>query len=207
MGSYPLAAPIKYFIFDIGGVLIELKRRHFLFELSRFIRQSLWRIQWPLNHEIVNEITCGRKSVMDLFHFLRDVYDCPDDWNTFQTVWLSLLGKTMPGMEPLVRQLQADYQLVILSNTNEPHFEYLKSNYSIFQYFEPVFLSYRMGLAKPDSRIFDEVLRYFQAEPNECFLVDDLRANVLTAQKMGFSVHHFKNAGLLKKKLRHINLL
>lgn len=69
MGRGPLETPIKYFIFDIGGVLIELKRRHFLVELSRFIRQPLWRLKWPLEHEILNEITCGRKKSRIFFTF------------------------------------------------------------------------------------------------------------------------------------------
>ena len=110
-------------------------------------------------------------------------------------------------MELLVRQLHIDYQLVILSNTNEPHFEYLENSYSIFNYFEPVFLSYQMGLAKPDPRIFEAVLQQLQANPNECFLVDDLVENVQAAQEIGFCVHHFKNAGLLKSTLQSMNLV
>jgi putative hydrolase of the HAD superfamily len=207
MGRCSLEPAIKYVIFDIGGVLIELKRRHFLFELSRFIRQPLWRLKWPLDHEILNEITCGRKTVKDLFQFLGDTYDCPNDWDAFLTIWLSLLGKTMPGMEGFIQQLHAHYPLVILSNTNEPHFEYLKKNYPIFHYFSPSFLSYQMGLAKPDSRIFEAVLQQLQAEPHECFLIDDLPENIKAAQQMGIYVHHFKNTSLLKNKLQHINLL
>ena len=77
-----------------------------------------------------------------------------------------------------------------MSNTNpiainivRPMFEI--SGRKMEDYFEKMFLSYEMKLAKPDEEIFRKVLSDTGVSPDETLFVDDSKANLEAAEKLG----------------------
>ncbi len=63
---------------------------------------------------------------------------------------------------PIVAHLRAaGYRLGILSNTCEPHWEFVHGGrFAIIQkYFDPCILSYRVGASKPEQKIFQVAQR------------------------------------------------
>ena len=64
-------------------------------------------------------------------------------------------------------------------------------NHGVEDYFEYCFLSQRMHLAKPDARIYEEVVRQANIHPDETLFIDDLKENCEAAEKLG--IHTFQN--------------
>ena len=64
-------------------------------------------------------------------------------------------------------------------------------NHGVEDYFEQCFLSQRMHLAKPDARIYEEVIRQANINPDETLFIDDLKENCEAAEKLG--IHTFQN--------------
>ena len=58
-------------------------------------------------------------------------------------------------MAELLQELKAKHPLALLSNTNESHFESLEAKFKVTRHFGLVFLSYIIGLQKPDREIYD----------------------------------------------------
>ena len=52
--------------------------------------------------------------------------------------------------------------------------------------FDHLFLSHEMQLAKPDPRIFYEVIETTGIKPEETLFLDDSRSNIETAKNIGF---------------------
>ena len=49
------------------------------------------------------------------------------------------------------------------------------------------YLSHEIHLRKPNTDIFEFVLRENGLKPNECLFIDDTKDNTLTADKLGFN--------------------
>lgn len=89
---------------------------------------------------------------------------------------------------PIVAHLRAaGYRLGILSNTCEPHWEYVHNGryVVIAKYFDPCILSYRVGAMKPERKIFEAAIQAAGAPPEQLFFVDDRPANVEGARAAG----------------------
>lgn len=99
--------------------------------------------------------------------------------------------------ERLLLLKKAGYRLFLLSNTIDVHWDYCVENLFPYQnhgvedYFEQCFLSQRMHLAKPNARIYEEVIRQANIHPDETLFIDDLKENCEAAEKLG--IHAFQN--------------
>ena len=99
--------------------------------------------------------------------------------------------------ERLLQLKKAGYRLFLLSNTIDVHWGYCVEhlfpyqNYGVEDYFEHCFLSQRMHLAKPNARIYEEVIRQANIHPDETLFIDDLKENCEAAEKLG--IHTFQN--------------
>ena len=99
--------------------------------------------------------------------------------------------------ERLLQLKKAGYRLFLLSNTIDVHWDYCVEHlfpyqsYGVEDYFEQCFLSQKMHLAKPDARIYEEVIRLANIHPDETLFIDDLKENCEAAEKLG--IHTFRN--------------
>ena len=99
--------------------------------------------------------------------------------------------------ERLLQLKKAGYRLFLLSNTIDIHWDYCVEllfpyqNHGVEDYFEQCFLSQRMHLAKPNARIYEEVIRLANIHPDETLFIDDLKENCEAAEKLG--IHTFQN--------------
>lgn len=69
-------------------------------------------------------------------------------------------------------------------------------------YFEKMYLSYEMKLAKPDIRIFEKVLENSSLVPEETLFVDDSPVNLEAAQKLGIKTALMLQENDLKRDLK-----
>ena len=89
----------------------------------------------------------------------------------------------------MLKRLRAEgYRVYMLSNTNEEHWRYMEDNMfpePVSAYFDGVYMSQVLGMAKPDSRVFEHVLKDVGERPDECLYVDDTVVNCEAAGRLG----------------------
>lgn len=95
------------------------------------------------------------------------------------------------GVLPYLADLKArGYWLALCSNTNHLHFEHLEREFAPYlQPLDHLFLSFRMGLRKPEAGYFEQIRQHLQGRgigPGEALFIDDLSANVEAARQHGF---------------------
>lgn len=102
-----------------------------------------------------------------------------DAWNTIHagipdTVWTQIRLLRNRG-----------YHIYLMSNTDELHWEHTLALYRepIEELFDAIFLSFRIGCAKPDKQFFETVDRAIHAAPEPTLFVDDTEVNRLAAQQ------------------------
>jgi putative hydrolase of the HAD superfamily len=92
--------------------------------------------------------------------------------------------------------------LLALSNTNSIHFAMLKDAYPLLRHFHDFVLSYEVGAAKPDAKIYREAIARAQCRPEECFFTDDMAVNIEAACEHGMDAVQFLSAEQLDRELR-----
>lgn len=187
---------IKNLIVDFGGVLIDLDRQRCL---ENFKKLGLPDVEHALDiyhqQDFFQHYEKGLISSADFRNVIRgkigkDVADARID-----AAWNSFLVNIPTCKLDLLLALRKDYVVYLLSNTNEIHWNWSCEHafpYKTFRvedYFEHIFLSYEMKMAKPDEEIFRKVLDEAGLDPKETFFIDDSEANCITAQSLGISTY------------------
>ncbi len=112
------------------------------------------------------------------------------------------------GCYPLLKALKSKgIRLLALSNTSHAHFEFLKNNFTFLNLFDEFILSYQVGAAKPDPKIYTAALSIAGCTPQECFYIDDIPEYIEMAKTCGIDGEVFKDVASLKEHLTSRNLI
>lgn len=87
-------------------------------------------------------------------------------------------------VKPWLDRWSSKYSLGILSDAL-PSILLFIDQYGISNYFDSKVISCNVGATKPDSKIYEAVLRSLNASPEECVFVDDRLCNIEGAHRMG----------------------
>ena len=165
---------IKNLIVDFGGVLIDLDRQRCL---ENFRELGLPDVEHTLNlyhqQDFFQQYEKGLISSADFRNVIREKIGKDVDDARIDAAWNSFLVSIPTYKLDLLLALRKDYVVYLLSNTNEIHWKWSCEHafpYKTFRvedYFEHIFLSYEMKMAKPDEEIFRKVLDEFDGIFNE----------------------------------------
>ena len=109
-------------------------------------------------------------------------------------------------MEKLLHKLKKRYQLVLLSNTDKIHFDYIKAKYKILNIFDDLIVSYKVGYKKPNPFIYLKAIKKSKTLLNSILYIDDIPEFVLVAKFFGIKSIQYKNIQQLKSDLRKLNI-
>ena len=77
----------------------------------------------------------------------------------------------------------------------------------LHQYMKDMFVSYQIGIRKPDIEIYQHVQNTLHLQAENIIFVDDRLENCLGADSIGMKYHHFQSVEGLQNMLYHYNLL
>ena len=110
--------------------------------------------------------------------------------------WNSILLDLPKERIDLLKKIKTTHRTFLLSNTNDIHIEtfnsYLKNEFELpdlSSFFEKMYLSYEIGMRKPDAEIFELVLRENNLKPKETLFIDDSIQHVEAAKKLGIEAY------------------
>jgi putative hydrolase of the HAD superfamily len=86
----------------------------------------------------------------------------------------------------LIERLRGRYRIGMISNATLTLEDELRTHHRIYDRFEVIVNSARVGVAKPDRRIFEHAAGLLALEPAACLHIDDLPHNVDGARQAGF---------------------
>ena len=191
-----LDASIKNLLIDFGGVLIDLNRRRCL---EHFRQLGMPDVEGLLNdyrqegffqlHEK------GLISDNDFRGRIRQAASRPLTDEAIDEAWNSFLDGIPAYKLDFLLELRNRYNVCLLSNTNAIHWDYAcahdfaRDGHRVEDYFDRIYLSYQMKMAKPDAEIFQAVLDDTRWTPEETLFIDDAEANCRAAQSLGIHTY------------------
>jgi putative hydrolase of the HAD superfamily len=97
-------------------------------------------------------------------------------------------------------------KLVLISNTNDLQWRFLRPQLPLLERFSALVLSHELGLAKPDPEIFRSALRRVGRPPEACAFFDDIPAFVDAARALGIQGQVFTTAANFRVQLARLGL-
>ena len=204
---------IDAIVFDFGGVLLDIDFSKTIkaFEelgVASFTEQYSAHIQAPL----FRELETGSIEPSFFRNGLRNLLGKAISDEELDQAWNALLLDFPSSRVELLRKAAKNYRLFLLSNTNIIHYQKynteFNSNYGINldDLFEKAYWSFQIGMRKPDSEIYDYVIKSSNLNPAQTLFIDDSLVNINAAIERGITSYHltqdvtelFTNNGLLK---------
>lgn len=185
---------IKNIVFDLGGVIMTLDPAE---ALRRFKVLGLSDAERYLDaytqSGIFGNLEEGKITAEDFRSKLSSLTGHELTFDECKHAWLGYRKDVPQRNLDLLKELRAkDYRLILLSNTNPFMMDWaLSSEFdgkgsSLNDYFDALYLSYRLGIMKPAPDFFRQVLDNENILPEETLFVDDGPRNVEAAGKLGF---------------------
>lgn len=138
------------------------------------------------------DVETGAISAEDFVKKVAEVRGNDDlSWDDLLQCWLGFFDGVKSKVVEDLDLLHRDFHLCLLSNTNPFIMSHTKSKAftaegrPITDFFDTLFLSYEMGICKPDARIFLKALEMEQMKADECLFIDDSKKNTDAAEKVG----------------------
>jgi 2-haloacid dehalogenase len=122
--------------------------------------------------------------------------------------WKDSIGDALTGTVEILKRLKRHgYPLYGLSNWSAETFPYAQQKFDFFHLFDDIVISGEVGAIKPEPQIFEIMLEKIGRPAFECLFIDDSRANIDQAQRMGFATVHFESPEQLERVLKKLELL
>ena len=109
-----------------------------------------------------------------------------------------LLNAVPPSLTPiqetidLIRSIKdSNNRFFVLSNMHAASIAYLEEHYNIWDMFEGVVISSRIQMVKPETRIYEYLLREYEINPAETVFIDDMSENLAAASTAGIQTIRF----------------
>lgn len=190
---------IRNIIFDLGDVILNIDvpiASKSFGELSGKEQAEIMKIF--KENDLFRQFETGVLDEPTFRNYVREILNLPDfSDDAIDTAWNSLLLDLPPERVELLKKLSQNYRLFLLSNTSSIHItqvnKILKASTGIEKLgdlFETVFLSYEMGLMKPDPRIYTQVLEQAGLVAEETLFLDDNADNIKAASEVGIETIH-----------------
>jgi putative hydrolase of the HAD superfamily len=187
---------ITTIIFDFGGVLINLNLNQCILNFKKL---GLVNFEQYLSNfgqtGFFLQFEKGQISIQEFRNEIRKL--CPNPLTDVQIdeAWCSFLCDIPNQKLEILSELKKNFKLLLLSNTNQLHIEisaageFGKVGKTITDFFDKCYLSYQMGMAKPDDEIFYSLLNDAKVTPEECLFLDDGIKNIEQAAKLGIQTY------------------
>jgi 2-haloacid dehalogenase len=199
---------IEAVVFDLGGVLIDWDPRYVyrqLFadpaDMEEFLG-SVCTLDWHRAHDLGADITRSCEELAAAHPEHRDMI----------MVWAErgeeMVGGQFDGTVELLSELRASgMPCYTLSNMEPDAFRVRCARFAFMNWFDAHVISGLEGVAKPDPRIFEILLRRHGLRPQATVFVDDQARNVDAARDLGLIALQFSSAAQLRRDLQALGTL
>ena len=184
---------IKNIIFDFGGVVITIDQPEALRRFKALGLLDAEEILDPYTQGgFFGDLEEGKITAEDFRRKLSGLCGRELTFEECRHAWLGYRGD-LPrrNLEALRRLRREGHRLILLSNTNPFMMSWAESTafdgegHSVHDYFDATYMSFKLGVMKPDEQFFRKVLMSERVLPGECLFLDDGPRNVATASQMG----------------------
>ncbi|OSY89198.1 haloacid dehalogenase [Tenacibaculum holothuriorum] len=181
---------IKNIIFDFGDVFINLDKQATYKELAKLEVTEVTEemMQQYYQYEM------GLTSTDEFVNWFHQKFNISKEnlINAWNAILLDFPKHRLAFLKELVASKK--YRLFLLSNTNDLHISWIQNDWGAALYsefkncFEQFYLSHEINMRKPNTNIFEFVLKENNLQASETIFIDDTKENTDAAAQLGIHV-------------------
>ena len=194
---------IKNIVFDLGGVIFKIDKRQAIRRFNEVgFSDAASYLDAFTQVGIFGDLESGKISaeqfrcqLSELAGKQLSLEDCAYGWQGYA------VELPQRNLDKLIELRQRGFRVSLLSNTNPFMMQWARSSafdgrgHGLDHYFDALYLSYEMGIMKPERRIFEMMLQGEKAKPDETVFIDDSPHNIEVAASLGLYVLQPDNGG------------
>ncbi len=196
---------VDFVLFDLGGVLIELGGVAMLQELAAIAGDDEIWARW-LTCPWVRRFERGQCSATEFSVGVVSEWQLDISPERFLEVFRDWPIGPFPGASELVEDVRLSVPVGCLSNTNALHWEHQSVAWPLLGMFDLTFLSFELGLVKPDADIFEAVAEQLPVDRQRVLFLDDVGLNADAARTFGFRAEQVRGPDECRTALRKFGL-
>jgi len=192
----------RVILFDLGRVLIDFDHNIAVSRIRKFCsldEKTIYNLFF--DSDVTDKFEKGAISPSEFFQEVKRILNIDISYEAFLPIWNEIFTPH-PGSLEIIESLKDNYHLYMVSNINELHFKYLEENFKeYFKYFSYIFLSYEMGLRKPDPKIYKLIMEYLKLPAQNITYTDDRPELIEAAKRLNIDAFVFKGVDSLREEL------
>jgi putative hydrolase of the HAD superfamily len=185
---------VQTLFLDLGNVVVTLHKDRAMREITRRTGLVMEISNRAAESPLEKSYEIGQISTTKYLETLRHQY--PEtgqlglvDW---QQIW-GLAFELNPAIWLLIPRLRTQLQVFLLSNTNALHILAIEKKWKLREQFDGLILSYEVGAAKPQRRIYEIALNQAKTQASQALFADDLPENIAGAEAVGIHCHRYRD--------------
>lgn len=187
--------PFDALLCDLGNVIA--------FFDHRITAQGLARITGLDSEEVYRRVftskyndafVLGHIDENEFYSRMRTLFnDVPfPDYDEFVNLWVMIFRPNHRMVEAL-DDLRGRAELVMVSNTNSLHFEWIRGKFPqiVSPFGDKLVLSHEVHLKKPQPEMFEKAVELAGVPASRCLFVDDIEQYIDAAEEVGIPGLHY----------------
>ncbi len=196
--------PIRTLLLDLGNVLVYFSHDRMCSQIATACGVSVARVRKTLfDDRLQRQFERGELSEDDFHRTIESSFGRTVNPETLKRAGADIFELNEALVPLLDRWKQDGYRLVLLSNTCVTHFEWVRRRFDLFDRFDDLILSFRVGAVKPEHAIFESAVQSIHCSPEECFYTDDIPEYIERGRVFGFQTEIFTDVPSLVRQLEH----
>ena len=190
---------VKAIIFDLGAVILNINYQNTIDEFKKLgVKNPNSFYSKKKQTHLFNQIETGKISQKKfLLQLQKETSDA--SIQQVKNAWNAMLLDLPEERIKLLKSLNQNYAIFLLSNTNALHICEFKKKLGNKEYtefynlFDKVYYSHKIGFRKPQAEAFTIILNQNKLAAHEVLFIDDSPQHIEGAKKLGIKTHHLQD--------------
>ena len=213
MNENKVPSNVKNIIFDLGGVILNIDYNITAKAFQNLGIEEYNELYTQFNQiDIFDKLEKGEIKPSFFYNKIRELAKKDFTDKQIQNAWNAMLLDFPIKRLELLQQLKLRYNIYLCSNTNEIHLKHynntLKQTFGInnlSDIFIKEYYSHEVGMRKPNSDIFELIIKENNLKPTETMFIDDSPQHIEGASKVGLIAYHLTNGEDILDLFRTVN--
>ena len=194
---------IEKVIFDLGKVIVKFDPRNLynkIFDTPEeidFFFKNICPWGWHIQQDLVYDTKPATLKKIDEHPNFK--YPIESFYGRFQEMIVGIYEK---NLEIALDLKQRGTPIFILSNFPGDQFDIYASKNKFINEFDDMIISGKVGLKKPDMKIYELAVKKFICNPKTTLFIDDRPENTESAKKLGFQTITLDEPNKLEEYIR-----
>ena len=178
---------IEKVIFDLGKVLVKFDPNNLfkkLFETDdeiNYFYKNICTWEWHVNQDLVYDTDQATQDKIKEYPDYKEAIEA--FYGRFQEM---ITGTYDENINIALDLKKKQIPIYVLSNFPGKQFDIYMSKNKFLNNFDDMIISGKVGLKKPDPRIYELAKKNFDCQPQSTLFIDDRPENTSAAQEQGF---------------------